>query len=172
LPRLFHLGRPSGAYATAAGFDVETAAGVRVAARACVIAAGRAPSGRTARRSPASRSSRGAASSISCGAAKDFRGRRVVVAAAAFGRRLGALARGGCRAGDVVHRRAKFRAAPQSAVRLQALADEGRIELVIPYQLHALEGADGQLSAVIVAVSPGGPAGSRPIASCRFRTGH
>src|SRR6267154_1992356 len=41
--------------------------------------------------------------------------------------------------------------APQSAARLQALADEGRIELVIPYQLHAIEGAQGQLSAVIVA---------------------
>ncbi len=51
----------------------------------------------------------------------------------------------------VVHRRAKFRAAPESAARLEALAKAGRIELVIPYQLHQLEGADGQLSAVIVA---------------------
>ena len=37
----------------------------------------------------------------------------------------------------------RFRAAPQSAARLQQLADAGRIELVIPYQLHALEGAGG-----------------------------
>src|SRR6266851_5201821 len=51
----------------------------------------------------------------------------------------------------VVHRRAKFRAAPQSAARLQALAEDGRIELIIPYQLHAIEGAEGQLSAVVVA---------------------
>src|SRR5438874_1240553 len=55
------------------------------------------------------------------------------------------------RAVMVVHRRAKFRAAPQSAAQLRALAEAGRIELVIPYQLQALEGANGQLSAVIVA---------------------
>ena len=51
----------------------------------------------------------------------------------------------------VVHRRAKFRAAPESAARLEALAASGRIELVIPYQLSGLEGAAGKLSAVIVA---------------------
>jgi len=81
----------------------------------------------------------------------------------------------------VVHRRAKFRAAPQSAVRLQALADEGRIELVIPYQLHALEGADGQLSAVIVADLAGRtrrlaadcllPFSDWPLISARWRPG-
>lgn len=52
---------------------------------------------------------------------------------------------------SVVHRRAKFRAAPDSVARLHALAEAGRIDLVTPYQLHALEGADGTLSAVIVA---------------------
>jgi thioredoxin reductase (NADPH) len=51
----------------------------------------------------------------------------------------------------VVHRRPKFRAAPESATRLAALAADKRIDLVIPYQLHALEGADGRLAAVIVA---------------------
>jgi thioredoxin reductase (NADPH) len=51
----------------------------------------------------------------------------------------------------VIHRRAKFRAAPESAARLDALAKAGRIELVIPYQLSGLDGVDGQLSAVIVA---------------------
>jgi thioredoxin reductase (NADPH) len=51
----------------------------------------------------------------------------------------------------VVHRRAKFRAAPESAARLDALAKAGRIELVIPYQLAGLDGADGQLRAVTVA---------------------
>jgi thioredoxin reductase (NADPH) len=51
----------------------------------------------------------------------------------------------------VVHRRGKFRAAPESAARLQRLADEGKIELVIPYQLHALEGDDGQIERIVVA---------------------
>jgi thioredoxin reductase (NADPH) len=51
----------------------------------------------------------------------------------------------------VVHRRAKFRAAPESAARLDALAKAGKIDLVIPYQLAALDGADGQLAGVTVA---------------------
>jgi thioredoxin reductase (NADPH) len=51
----------------------------------------------------------------------------------------------------VVHRRAKFRAAPESAARLDALAKAGHIELVVPYQLAGLEGAEGQLAAVNVA---------------------
>lgn len=51
----------------------------------------------------------------------------------------------------VVHRRPKFRCAPESAARLHELADQGKVELVIPYQLSGLEGADGKLSAVRVA---------------------
>jgi thioredoxin reductase (NADPH) len=49
-----------------------------------------------------------------------------------------------------VHRRDKFRAAPESVDKLQALAQAGKIEMVIPWQLHALHGADGQLTAVEV----------------------
>jgi thioredoxin reductase (NADPH) len=51
----------------------------------------------------------------------------------------------------VIHRRAKFRAAPESAARLDALAKAGKVDLVIPYQLSGLEGADGQLASVVVA---------------------
>lgn len=50
----------------------------------------------------------------------------------------------------VVHRRDKFRAAPESERRLRSLAATGQIEMVVPYQLAGLEGAEGQLSAVIV----------------------
>jgi thioredoxin reductase (NADPH) len=50
-----------------------------------------------------------------------------------------------------VHRRDKFRAAPESVDRLQKLAVAGKVEMVIPYQLHRLEGSNGQLSSVIVA---------------------
>lgn len=50
----------------------------------------------------------------------------------------------------VVHRRPKFRCAPESYSRMEALAKEGKIELVVPYQLDSLEGGNGQLSAVNV----------------------
>jgi thioredoxin reductase (NADPH) len=50
----------------------------------------------------------------------------------------------------VVHRRSKFRCAPESSAKLEQLALEKKIELVIPYQLHSLEGANGQVERVIV----------------------
>lgn len=50
-----------------------------------------------------------------------------------------------------VHRRDKFRAAPESVAQLQAIAATGKIEMVIPYQLHALHGHDGVLEAVELA---------------------
>lgn len=51
---------------------------------------------------------------------------------------------------SVVHRRPKFRAAPESEARLKTLADTGVIDLVIPFQLLGLEGSNGQLTEVIV----------------------
>ncbi|HRI77793.1 MAG TPA: NAD(P)/FAD-dependent oxidoreductase [Alphaproteobacteria bacterium] len=53
----------------------------------------------------------------------------------------------------VVHRRDKFRAADASVEKLKSLAaaPDSRIEMVIPYQLHALHGADGMISGVDVA---------------------
>ena len=149
----FHLGHAvSGLNATPAGFEVENMAGARIAARAVVIAAGAGAFGPNRPPLAGIAEFEGKSVFYLVRRREDFRGRRVVIAG------------GGDSAVDwaislaeiaervmVVHRRAKFRAAPQSAGQLQALADEGRIELVIPYQLHALEGADGQLSAVIVA---------------------
>lgn len=49
----------------------------------------------------------------------------------------------------VVHRRDKFRAMQASVDKLHKLADDGKIELVIPYQLNSLDG-EGQLESVEV----------------------
>lgn len=51
----------------------------------------------------------------------------------------------------VVHRRNRFRAAPDSVNRMEALVEAGEVELVVPYQLHGLEGENGNLEAVVVA---------------------
>jgi thioredoxin reductase (NADPH) len=56
---------------------------------------------------------------------------------------------------SVVHRRPKFRAAPESAAQLDAAARNSEIEMVIPYQLHALHGTDGVLRHVEVATLQG-----------------
>lgn len=50
----------------------------------------------------------------------------------------------------VVHRRPKFRAAPESAERLRQLSESGKIDLVVPFQLAGLEGSGDRLTAVLV----------------------
>lgn len=50
----------------------------------------------------------------------------------------------------VVHRRDKFRAAPDNVEKMRALDRDGVLELVVPAQLKGLEGANGRLSGVIV----------------------
>jgi thioredoxin reductase (NADPH) len=50
----------------------------------------------------------------------------------------------------VIHRRDKFRCAPESADKMKKLSEEGKIELVIPFQLDGLKGQNGKLEAVLV----------------------
>ena len=50
----------------------------------------------------------------------------------------------------VVHRRDKFRCAPESADKMKKLEAEGKIEMVIPFQLEGLEGNNSKLSQIIV----------------------
>jgi thioredoxin reductase (NADPH) len=83
---------------------------------------------------------------------EDLRGRRVVIAGGGDSAVDWALALRGVAASiQVVHRRAKFRSAPESAAQMADGAKRGELELVIPYQLHALHGAGGTLEAVEVA---------------------
>ena len=55
----------------------------------------------------------------------------------------------------VVHRRDRFRAAPESEARLKALAQAGKLDLVVPYQLHGLECTGGHLNSVVVSTLDG-----------------
>lgn len=55
----------------------------------------------------------------------------------------------------LLHRRDKFRAAPESVSKLKELSEAGKVELVIPYQLKALKGENGHLSSVTVATLQG-----------------
>ena len=88
---------------------------------------------------------------------EDLRGKRVVIAGGGDSAVDWALALHGIAASiAVVHRRPKFRAAPESAAQLDALVASGNVEMVIPYQLHALHGAGGALESVEVADLDGG----------------
>ena len=81
----------------------------------------------------------------------DFQGKRVVIAGGGDSAVDWAIALADVAAHiSVVHRRPKFRAAPESVSRMEALAASGRIDMVIPYQLSALEGTAGALENVMV----------------------
>ena len=86
----------------------------------------------------------------------ELRGKRVVIAGGGDSAVDWALALKDIAKVAVVHRRAKFRASPETAAQLDAAAARGEIEMVIPYQLHALHGTDGRLEHVEVATLKGG----------------
>ena len=87
---------------------------------------------------------------------ENFRGKRVVIAGGGDSAVDWALSLAEIAARvSVIHRRDRFRAAPDSEARLKALASDGKIDLVVPYQLHSLDGADGQITAVNVATLDG-----------------
>lgn len=137
----------------AGAFRLATDAGDTIACRAVVIAAGAGAFG------PNRPPLEGLAAFEATGAVQyyvrrreDFRGKRVVIAGGGDSAVDWALSLKDIAARImVVHRRPKFRAAPETAARLDAAAAAGEIDMVIPYQLHALHGAEGRLTAVEVA---------------------
>ena len=150
---VFHLGQPVTSLAkTADGFRLATAKGVAVEAGAVIVAGGVGAFGPN--RPPLKNLAQFEASGAVQYLVKrrdDFAGKRVVIAgggdsAVDWALSLNAIVRSLA----IIHRRDKFRAAPESERRLRALASEGKVELVIPYHLDALEGANGKLDAVIV----------------------
>ncbi|HXZ00814.1 MAG TPA: NAD(P)/FAD-dependent oxidoreductase [Stellaceae bacterium] len=134
------------------GFRLETSRGTVIEARAVIIAAGVGAFGPNRPPLPGIEAFEGKSVFYLVKRREDFRGRRVVIAGGGDSAVDWALALAEVAERVlVVHRRAKFRAAPDSAAKLEQLAREGAIELVIPYQLHALEGSGGALDAVVVA---------------------
>jgi thioredoxin reductase (NADPH) len=133
------------------GFQLTTSTGTAINARAVFIAAGVGAFGPNRPPLTGIRDFEGTSVFYLVARREDFRGKRVVIAGGGDSAVDWALSLSEL-AGHVyvVHRRDKFRAAPESAARLKALGEAGTVELVIPFQLSGLEGADGMLSAVIV----------------------
>jgi thioredoxin reductase (NADPH) len=139
------------------GFVLGTSAGDSIRCRAVVIAAGAGAFGPN--RPPLARLEEFEASGAVrylVARREDFRGKRVVIAGGGDSAVDWALSLKQIAARvTVVHRRPKFRAAPESAAQLEAAAARGELDLAIPYQLHGLEGEDGRLSAVVLATLKG-----------------
>ncbi len=85
----------------------------------------------------------------------EFAGKRVVIAGGGDSAVDWALSLKDIARVTVVHRRPKFRAAPESAARLEAAAAAGEVEMAIPYQLHGLEGDGTTLTGVVLATLKG-----------------
>ncbi|MFH5925399.1 NAD(P)/FAD-dependent oxidoreductase [Roseomonas xinghualingensis] len=87
---------------------------------------------------------------------EDFRGKKVVIAGGGDSAVDWALSLKEIAAKvTVVHRRPKFRAAPESTAQMDAAAAKGELELAIPYQLHSLKGDGAALTHVTLATLKG-----------------
>ncbi|GAA0589836.1 NAD(P)/FAD-dependent oxidoreductase [Craurococcus roseus] len=86
---------------------------------------------------------------------EEFAGKRVVIAGGGDSAVDWALSLKGIARVTMVHRRPKFRAAPDSAARLEQAAARGEIEMAVPYQLRGLEGDGSRLSGVVLATLKG-----------------
>ncbi len=130
-------------------FEISTSTGAQILCRAVIIAAGSGAFGPN--RPPLAGIEAYEQTSVHYYVQRqaDFAGKRLVIAgggdsAVDWAINLAPLAE----KIYFVHRRDKFRAAPESVAQLEALAASGKIEMVIPYQLQALHGTAPQLTAV------------------------
>lgn len=131
---------------------VETSKGTRIEAPVVIIAAGVGAFGPNRPPLDGLEAYEGASVFYMVGKREQFRDKRIVIAGGGDSAVDWAVSLSEVAASvQVVHRRPKFRCAPDSYDKLKALAGAGKVELVVPYQLSRLEGADGRLSAVIVA---------------------
>jgi len=155
---VYHLGEQVQALQQKTGgvWQVTTSRGTVIQARAVIIAAGVGAFGPNRPPLPGIEAYEGKGVFYYVTRRDDFRGKRVVIAGGGDSAVDWALSLSEV-AGrvSVVHRRDKFRAAPESEARLKALAAAGKIDMVVPYQLASLDGVGGQLTAVNVATLDG-----------------
>lgn len=159
---VYHLGQQVvGCTETPDGdFLLETTTGTRIQAKAVMIAAGAGAFGPN--KPPLEGLERFEAAGPGQGVhyfvkrREDFRDKRVVIAGGGDSAVDWAISLSEVAASvQVVHRRPKFRAAPETVAQMHALADAGKVEMVVPYQLHGLDGTAGALHAVEVATLDG-----------------
>jgi thioredoxin reductase (NADPH) len=157
---VYHLGQQvDGLTGTEDGrWLLETSTGTRILARAVVIAAGAGAFGPNKPPLEGLADYEGKSVFYMVRRREDLRGRRVVIAGGGDSALDWALSLSEvAEKVYVVHRRDRFRAAPETVARLHALAKTPKLELVVPYQLSGLEGSNGELSGVTVSTLEGEP---------------
>ncbi|MFO1158255.1 MAG: NAD(P)/FAD-dependent oxidoreductase [Reyranellaceae bacterium] len=158
----YHLGEQVQSLEPLSGGDwrVTTSKGTVLQARVVIIAAGVGAFGPNRPPLPDIETYEGKSVFYYVTHRESFRGKRIVIAGGGDTAVDWALSLAEIAARvSVIHRRDKFRAAPESEARLKALSKAGKIDLVVPYQLHGLEGDDGRLQRVIVSTLDGAQRG-------------
>lgn len=149
---VYHMGQQVVALTEGTGFwRLETSTGAVIDAKAVIIAAGVGAFGPNRPPLDGINAYENRSVFYYVKRREDFRGKRVVIAgggdsAVDWAISLAELAERVM----VVHRRPKFRAAPEAAAKLDQLARDNIIDMVVPYQLSGLVGQEGMLSAVLV----------------------
>lgn len=86
----------------------------------------------------------------------DYKGKRIIIAGGGDSAVDWALSLAPAAASlHIVHRRDKFRAAPENVRQMHDLAEAGKLSLVVPYQLKEIRGQDRKLAEVVVANDEG-----------------
>lgn len=139
------------------GFVLGTSVGNQIAAKAVVIAAGCGAFGPNRPPLDGLEQYEGIGVFYMVRRKEDFRGKKIVIAGGGDSAVDWTIA-----LADVaqkiyfVHRRNKYRAAPESVAKMEELAAKGKVvELVVPYQLSGLEGFKGHLTGVKVSTLEG-----------------
>jgi thioredoxin reductase (NADPH) len=136
---------------TGKSWIITTSRGTRIRTRAIIIAAGVGAFGPNRPPLPGIEEFEGKSVHYYVRNRESYRGKDVIIAgggdsAVDWALSLSEIAR----RVSVVHRRPKFRAAPESEARLKDLAGKNIIDLYIPYQLAGVEGENGQLDHVVI----------------------
>jgi len=149
---VYHLDqRVEALTALGGGWRIETSKGASIRCKAVVIAAGAGAFGPNRPPLEGLAGYEGQSVFYAVRRREAFRGKRVVIGGGGDSAVDWALSLAEVAASvAVVHRRPRFRAAPESVARMKALEAAGKLECVIPYHLDGLEGEDGRLRAVRV----------------------
>jgi thioredoxin reductase (NADPH) len=131
------------------GFTVKTSNNIELKAKAVIIAAGCGAFGPNKPPLENIESFEGKSVFYSVKKRADFAGKEILIAgggdsAVDWAISLAEIAK----SVSIVHRRDKFKAAPESLKKLKVLQEAGKINMIIGYQLDKLIGSDGNLEAV------------------------
>jgi thioredoxin reductase (NADPH) len=132
-------------------WSIETSKGVKISAKAIIIAAGCGAFGPN--RPPIAEIKKYESNSVfyAINNVEKFRGKKIVIGGGGDSAVDWAIAlQEIAQKVTIIHRRPKFRCAPESSKKLHELAGVGKLEILTPNQLYDIKGENGKLQKVLV----------------------